>query len=138
MYPDDCIQSIIQPTDWWVKNEDQMLCRGALIFAFVPHVDQVPYTMEPVGRTDPEKHDSANLRVSPLRIKQPRRRTDLPVAAMPLYSGELWAAYRAKKRPCLVIGSNNPLVDRTLTRGMAKRSTAPTVLAAPYYGADRD
>jgi hypothetical protein len=138
MYPDDCVQSIIQPADWWVRNEDRGLCRGALIFAFVPHVDQVPYTMEPVGRTQADQHDSANLRVTPLTIRQPRRGTDLPVAAMPLNAGELWTAYRAKKRPCLVIGSQSPVVHRALIRGMAKHATAPTVLAAPYYGIDRD
>ena len=138
MYPEDCIQSIIQPTDWWVKNEEKKLCRGALIFAFAPHVDQVPYTFEPVGRTHADQHDTAILRVAPLSVKQPRRQTDLPVAAMPRFAGEVWAAYRAKKRPCLVIGSNNPAVDRALTRGMANRSTAPTVLVAPYYGADRN
>ena len=138
MYPEDCIQSIIKPTDWWVQNEERELCRGALIFAFVPHVDQIPYSFEPIGRTRADQHDSANFHVAPLRIKQPRKRTDLPVAAMPLNSGELWTAYRAKKRPCLVIGSQTPVVNRTLIRGMAKHSTAPTVLAAPYYGADRD
>ena len=138
MYPDDCIQAIIQPDDWWVENEDKKLCRGAIVFAFAPHVDQVPYTIEPVGRTQSDQHTAANVRVSPLRIKQPRNRTDLPVAAMPLHAGELWTAYRAKKRPCLVIGSGNPSVDGALTRGMPKHSTAPTVLAAPYYGVDRN
>lgn len=138
MYPDDCLQSIIQPEDWWVENGERKLCRGALVFAFTPHVDQVPYTIEPVGRTRADQHNSADVRVAPLRIKQPRSRTDLPVAAMPLHAGEVWAAFRAKKRPCLVVGSGNPSVDGTLTRGMPKHSTAPTVLAAPYYGVDQN
>ena len=57
---------------------------------------------------------------------------------MPHSDGEVWAAYRAKKRPCLVIGSNNPAVEQALTKGTPKNSTAPTVLVAPYYGVDRD
>lgn len=138
MFPDDCVQSIIGSANWWAKNKEQELCRGALIFAFAPHVDQVPYTFEPVGRTDANRHDSAILRVSPLSVNQPLKKTDLPVAAMPLLDGEVWAAYRAKKRPCLVIGSNNPAVDQALTKGTPKNSTAPTVLVAPYYGVDRD
>ncbi len=138
MYPDDCVQSIIQPTDWWVNNEERELCRGALIFAFAPHVDQVPYTFEPVGRTDANRHDNAVFRVAPLKVNQPLKKTDLPVAAMPLFAGEVWAAYRAKKRPCLVIGSNNPAVDQALIKGTPKSSTAPTVLVVPYYGVDRN
>jgi len=138
MFPDDCIQSIVGSANWWTKNVEQVLCRGALIFAFAPHVDQVPYAFEPVGRSDANRHDSAILRVAPLSVIQPLKKTDLPVAAMPLLGGEVWAAYRAKKRPCLVIGSNNPAVDQSLTKGTPKKSTAPTVLVAPYYGVDRD
>ena len=138
MYPEDCVQSIIQPDDWWTSNTDRVLCRGALVFAFIPHVDQVPYTFEPVARTEAARHDSATIQVAPLRVGQPLRRTDLPVAAMPLHSGEVWSAYRAKTRPCLIAGSAPPRVDPALTTGMARYSTAPTLLAAPYYGATRD
>ncbi|MDP2851832.1 MAG: hypothetical protein Q8O23_00330, partial [Gallionella sp.] len=76
--------------------------------------------------------------MTPLSVNQPPEKTDLPVAAMPHSDGEVWAAYRAKKRPCLVIGSNNPAVDQALTQGMPTNSTAPTVLVAPYYGVDKD
>ena len=138
MYPEDCVQSIIQPDPWWISNTDKVLCRGALILAFIPHVDQVPYTFEPVARTEATQHDGAIIRVTPLRINQPLKKTELPVAAMPLHSGEVWAAYRAKKRPCLIIGATFPRVAQSLTRGMAGHSTAPTVLAAPYYGAAQD
>lgn len=138
MYPEDCIQSIIQPNDWWVKNEGHTLCRGALVFCFIPHVDQVPYAFEPVGRAAAEQHGNAIIRAAPLKVDQPLKKADLPVAAMPLHSGEVWAAYRAKKRPCVVLGSINPLVDKALVRGMPNKSTAPTVLVAPYYGIDKN
>jgi len=138
MYPEDCVQSIVAPTDWWVENDEKVLCRGALVFAFIPHVDQVPYTFEPLGRKEADRHDSATVKVAPLRVDQPLKKTDLPVAAMPLHAGEVWGAYRAKKRPCLIIGSDSPPVSREHTRGMPKRSTAPTVLAMPYYGATQD
>lgn len=138
MYPEDCLQSIIKPTPWWVNNEEKILCRGALVFAFTPHVDQVPYTIKPVGRKEADQHNSAILDIGPLRINQPRNRTDLPVAAMSLNDGEIWAAYRAKKRPCLVVGSINPVVEGSIKRGMPNSHTAPTVKVAPYYGVDRD
>lgn len=135
MFPDDCIQSIVGSDKWWEKNKAEKICKGALIFAFVPHVDQVPYTFVPIGRTDAEKHDSALLRVSPLRVDASLAKADLPVAAMTLHEREVWAAYRAKKRPCLVLGFNSFPVDRTLTRGTPNAATAPTFLVAPYYGA---
>ncbi len=39
---------------------------------------------------------------------------------------------------CIVLGSDVPTVDDKLRRDMPKRSTAQTVLVAPYYGSDRD
>lgn len=138
MFPDDSVQAIINPSPWWEKTKVKNLERGCLLYAFVPHVDQVPYTVKPIGRSQAERHDSAKLDIAPLRMKDRRTKEDLPVAAMTLHDGELWAAYRAKKRPCLVLGNNVPTVDDSLKRGMPKRSTAPVVLVAPYYGVDRD
>jgi len=138
MFPDDSLQSVILPSKWWITNESKKLCRGALIFSFAPHVDQIPYTFEPVGRTSATAHDSAIVRVSPLKVDQPLKKTDLPVAAMPLNEKEVWAAYRAKKRPCLVFSSDSIIVDKELTRGKPNHATAPTFLAAPYYGVDHN
>ena len=137
MFPEDCVQSIVGSDRWWQKRSDPKLCRGALIFAFAPHVDQVPLTLEPVGRNTPTEHGSAVVKVAPLKIDQPIRQTALPVAAMTLHSGEVWAAYRAKKRPCLVLSCASPAVDVSLLKGMPNRATAPACLVAPYYGANR-
>ncbi len=138
MFPDDSIQGIITPSPWWKKSKEKKMERGRLIYAFAPYVDQVPYTVKPVGRTRADRHDRAKLDIAPLRIKARRTRESLPVAAMTLHEGEVWVAYRAKKRPCLVLGSGSPYVADHLRRGMPKRSTAPTVLVAPYYGVDRN
>jgi hypothetical protein len=137
MFPDDCIQSIVGSGKWWEAYGSSALCRGALIFAFVPHVDQIPYTFEPVGRTDATSHASAIVKVTPLKVDQPLKKSTLPVAAMPLYETEVWAAYRAKKRPCLILGCNHPTVAANLTSGMPKNATAPTLIVAPYYGAKK-
>ena len=136
-YPEDCLQAIIS-TDWWVAHDGKDVCRGALIFAFIPHVDQTPYTFKPIGRKDPDQHDRAVVQAAPLRIDQRLEQTKLPVSAMPLHPGELWAAYRAKARPCLVIATGGPKVEQDLTRGMAKNKTAPMILVVPYYGASKD
>jgi len=93
---------------------------------------------EPVGRTQATEHDSAVVRVSPLKVGQSLKKTDLPVAAMTLHEKEVWAAYRAKKRPCLVLSSDGILVDKSLTKGKPSHATAPTFLAAPYYGIEQN
>lgn len=139
-YPDDCVQAVIQdPSRWWVPDEAHTLCRGALLYCFVAHSDQVPYQFEPVGRTVPTEHGSATVKVSPLKVGEPLKPvTALPVAALSLKPGEVWAAYRAKRRPCIVISDECPTVDRGLTKGMPNATTAPTMLVAPFYGADKD
>lgn len=138
MFPDDCLQSIIHPSAWWIKNDSKKLCRGALIYSFTPHVDQIPYSFEPIGRKTPTEHNAATVRVTPVKVDQALKQTSLPVAAMTLHDNEVWAAYRAKKRPCLVFSSDSIPVDNALIRGKPKSATAPTFLAAPYYGVDQN
>ena len=135
-FPTDSIQSIV--SSWWNECDTNVLKKGTLIYAFVPHVDQIPNTLIPIGRKEAEQHHEATLQVSPLRINDSRPKESLPVAALLLNEGELWTAYRAKKRPCLVIGNELPLVDNSLRRDMPKILTSPTILVAPYYGADKD
>ncbi|EEF79182.1 hypothetical protein [Methylophaga thiooxydans] len=136
-YPDDCLQSMVLPNNWWVKTDSTKLEKGALVFAFAPHVDQTPYTFEPTGRKDPTVHNSAVVKVSPLRVNQPLKSTDLPVAAMTLNDREVWSAHRAKKRPCIVFSSESVPVSNELIKGKSKHATAPTFLAAPCYGVDQ-
>ena len=132
--PEICLQSLAVDDSWWQEHKDQKIVRGALIHAFVPHVDQTPFTLEPIGRDDPRGHDSAVARVSALRVDAPLKRTELPVAAMVLNGNEVWGAYRAKRRPCVVVSCAGVPVDAALTRGKPNRSTAPTFLVAPYFG----
>lgn len=133
-FPEDCLQSLIQPSEWWVKQTDNELQRGSLIFAFSPHIDQIPYTFKPIGRTVATEHGEAKVRVEPLKVDAPLQQTDLPVAAMTLNQNEVFAAYRAKKRPCLVLSAKSIEVKKELIRGKPKHSTTPTFLAAPFYG----
>lgn len=55
---------------------------------------------------------------------------------MPLSEGEVHAVYKAKKRSCLIIFEGGMAVEKSLTAGKPKSQTAPTLLVAPYYGAD--
>lgn len=133
--PEICIQQLIQPSEWWIEDSSSVAQKGSLIFAFSPHIDQIPYTLEPIGRSDPTEHDQAEARISPLRMNAYAKRTNLPVAGMPKHENEVYAAYRAKMRPCLVLSDSFEVVDRKIMVGKPKHYTAPTLLVAPFYGA---
>lgn len=135
-FPIDSVQNIV--SHWWEECDKKELKRGSLIYAFVPHVDQVPNTLKSIARKKAEEHREAKIKISPLRINDPRPGEVLPVAALSLYEGELWTVYRAKKRPCLVVGTKQPQVDDSLRRYMPRKLTSPTLIVAPYYGADKD
>jgi hypothetical protein len=138
MYPTDCIQTIVGHDKWWEKQPTIKPERGCLAFSFIPHVDQLPYCFEPVGRLTATDHANALVKVSPLKVDQPLKPTALPVAAMTLHDGEVWAAYRAKKRPCLILNNHCPAVQPELAKGMPSNSTAQTLIVAPYYGVKRN
>jgi len=135
-FPTDSIQDVVNV--WWEKCGKDELKRGALIRAFVPHVDQIPNTLIPVGRKEADEHSKAIIEIAPLRISTPRSKATLPVAALSIPDDELWTAYRSKKRFCLVIGTKQPYVEDVLRRNMPKKLTSPTLLVAPYYGANPD
>ena len=71
MYPEDSIQAVSGASDWWVQDAKHEIRRGSLIYAFVPHVDQLPYTVEPVGRRQPDQHTAAEVKIAPLVHPEP-------------------------------------------------------------------
>lgn len=135
-YPEDSLQNMIQPDPWWVVDEECKIERGRLVKAFIPHVDQIPYTLIPKGRKEPTLHTEAIVEIHPLNIRQIIRYPQLPVAALPQHGKEVFTVYRAKKRPAIIISYGGLDVDKKLTLGKPKWQSAPTVLVAPFYGGD--
>jgi hypothetical protein len=133
MYPEDSIQAYVGK--WWLTDVSKDIKRGRLIKAFVPHVDQIPMILSPIGRANPTDHSKANFTLEPLRIDKPSRTYMLPVAALPEFEGEVRTVYRAKKRPVLIISAGGPDIAKELRYGKPRWQTAPTILVAPYYGA---
>jgi len=129
------LHELVEP--WWTTCDPHPLQRGQLIQAFVPHVGLTPYVLHPEGRSSATDHTRALFTVKPLRIRDDRRRgSQLPVAALPMRAGEVWAAYRAKVRWCLVVSVGGTDVDKSLRPSSSpKWQSAPTILVAPYYGA---
>jgi hypothetical protein len=133
-YPDNTFQFYVEP--WWVKDEEKDCSRGRLIQAFLPHVDQIPYQVIPIGRSEAALHDRAQFEISPLSVNQPKPRIKLPVAGMPVYDHEVLTAHRSKLRPALVLSTGGLAVEKAVRQGKPSWQTAPTILVAPYYGAD--
>jgi len=134
MYPEDSVQFMLD--EWWVEDSAFGYCRGRLIKAFLPHIDQIPKQLTATGRYEATDHRHAYFSIQPLRIGQPQRKTSIPVAALPLFGNEIHAIYRAKKRPAIVICEGGSDVERRLTLGKPKWQTSPTILVAPCYGAE--
>lgn len=103
---------------------------------FIPHVDQIPYTLEPIGRKEATVHDKAYFSIEPLRIGKRPSSHKLPVAALPLYGKEVFTVHRTKKRPAIIISEGGAEVASHLRIGKPKWQTSPTVIVVPYYGAD--
>jgi hypothetical protein len=136
-YPEISIQNAIHPSAWWVGTKGINYHCGRLILAFLPHVDQVPLRLIPIGRGDGVRHDEALVRIEPLRLKRRERHPSiLPVAALPDFPGEEKIVLRAKKRPALIVSEGGIEVPRTLSRDKPKWQTSSTLLVAPFYGVD--
>ncbi len=137
-YPEISIQSAISPSPWWIEAESADLQRGRLIRAFLTHVDQIPYTLIPIGRAQATEHREVTVRIEPLRIKQSQHNITLPVAGMPPYPGEVRIVQRAKRRPALILGEGGFLLPKEMTQGRPGWQVSPTILVAPYYGGEQD
>lgn len=135
-YPDDSIQSFVSP--WWEPDETRTFRRGQLIKAFLPHVSLIPTTLIPTGRTDdPRNHSLVKYQIRPLQIHNRTPLPKLPTAIFPDFQGEIYSVYRAKKRPALVISVGGPdLRPEIRGRGKPHWQSDPTILVAPYYGAE--
>ncbi len=134
MYNENCLQALLDT--WWEYDENEDYNRGRLIRAFIPHVDQIPYSLIPIGREKPTEHNVATVKIVPLNLVKPNKLPKLPVAAIPQYPAEIRAVYRAKKRPAVILCSGGEKIDKSLTLNKAKWQTNRTVIVAPYYGAD--
>lgn len=132
----DSVQILVG--SWWTGCEPHPVKRGQLIHAFVPHVDQQPYTIVEEARLDPTEHGKATFKIGPAPIQDARKKATLPVAAMPVYEGEVRTVHRAKVRPCLIISLGGTEIDKALRPSTSARwSSAPTFLVAPYYGVEK-
>lgn len=136
MFPEDSVQSLTN--EWWVEDRAQRLMRGRLIRTFVPYPEMKPHRLVPEDRgEDARQHARANFRVEAFRIGDPPPAAGLlPVAAFPLRPGEIYFVQRGKVRPAVVLSLGGPHVPDAIRGGRERWQGAPTLLVAPFYGAD--
>jgi hypothetical protein len=134
--PDDSIQYAVDP--WWTRDDRGGPDRGRLLRALVPYPDQEPRRLVIEGRAEAREHERALYRVEPFRAGATLPPAGLPVAGMPQAPGEEFVVYKGKLRPVLVLSEGGPAIPAALRVGAARWPTAPTLLVAPYYGADQD
>ncbi len=133
-YREDTIQYYTEP--WWVKDERYTLATGRLIKAYLPYVHLIPLRLVVTGRTEATDHGAATYEIKPFSVKKDIRRKGLPVAGLPIHPKEIYRVSRAKKRPAVILFSDGKQIDSSLTRGKPKWQKSPTIIVAPYYGAD--
>lgn len=136
-FPDNCIQSLCG--DWWVKADKPRKARWHLAEALVRHVSEEPYILERAGRSSmqPGNHSIAYFKLTTLKnARAPHEVTNLPIAAVPHYTGETLAIHRAKRRPVLIIATTGTPVEQGLRQDCSRSKFAPVYIVAPYYSAE--
>lgn len=134
-YPHDCPQAYMLG-DWWISDKEDKLDQGRLLWAFVPHVDQVPMALVPKGRTQATEHRLVDCDIVPAHTDNIFQRSRLPVAAIPCHKGEVRTVYRSKVRPVLLIVPPYEDVPRSMMANKPRRLTKATALVAPFLGRD--
>ena len=133
-YPERSAQSLVGG-DWWIRKESTDICRGRLIWAFIPHVREEPWILELTGRGEARSHSNPTYTLHTQSVFRPPDRPTLPTAVWPAFENEHLTVYPAKSRPALVISTGGTDVPDEFRKATARWITAPTILVAPYYGA---
>lgn len=137
-YPEASVHNLTG--NWWETAMGGALSRGRLIRVVAPYPEMKPARLIPQGRgDDARQHLQANYRIEEFRAGQPMPEVSpLPVASMPLRSGETYLVKRGKLRPAVVIAMEGVAVEDHLKRSGASWQHRPALLVAPYYGVEAD
>jgi hypothetical protein len=134
MFPDNCIQNLLLP--WWESKTPAKRECWRLAWAYVRHVID-PYEVIVESRVESRLHDSAMLTIRKFRSQAEIKTmpANLPVAGIPVYSGERLTLNRGKVRPVLIIATPGTQIEQSVRVGFPKGHYAPTYIVAPFYTA---
>ncbi|SCM69911.1 hypothetical protein [Desulfovibrio sp. 86] len=136
-YPIDCVQPLC--TSWWEKRDNLKRTAWCLAEAHVRHVGETPYVLEPVGRggSHAGDHSVAHFKMTAFdNAKSVPEITNLPIAAVPCFPGEILTVGRGKRRPVLILAGPGTAVEEHLRQKASRAKFAPVYLVAPYYSVD--
>ena len=127
-WPEDSVQGFVGT--WWERDPHGRATRGALAYAWVPHVEQVPKQFILKGRSEAKDHSSFKVSVRPFSGSGAKSQAPmgLPIAAVPLHADEILLGLTAKERPVLII-SDGPRLPGPIERSPR---WAGKLLIAPY------
>lgn len=135
-FPELCVQTFTGP--WWEESTNLNLRKGRLVYAFVPHVDSNPRTLEIQGRPeDQHDHSRATFKLKALRAQDARQQSKLPVALLPEYEGEVYGIYRTKRRPVVVLHDPREEPPKAVRQGGANWQGIQNALVVPAYGVEK-
>ncbi len=138
-YPDNSVQTLC--SNWWIKQEKPRRDVWCLAEAHVRHLSGIPYVLESIGR-DKDKAHSGNHSIAHFNLTTLKNThsspeiTNLPIAAVPHYPGEVLTVLRAKRRPVLILANSGTAVEEHLRQNSSRSKFGPVYLVAPYYSAE--
>lgn len=107
---------------------------GQVVWAPVPQLEKQPLVME-ADRVDDKSHDAARARLVPLSDRHFRRREgkQLPVLSLHLGETEELLAFKAKRRPAIIVGMAATALGG-LEKGTPRHHEEERFVVAPVYG----
>jgi hypothetical protein len=109
---------------------------GHLVWAPVPHLEEVPRILE-VERAGSTEHFASKFSIVQIRDTHFRRKQKLPIKLLSLGETEELLISKAKKRPCVVVcAENTKFEDDKLKAEIGRRRHLQdqSMLLAPVYG----
>jgi hypothetical protein len=128
------IQDIIDP--WWIPADNTTLVEGRLVWTLIPFPDVISRGLIAEGRTEATQHDEAIYRIEPIDIRNPPRRAQLPVAALPANRNERFLVQRGKVRPAILLSPGQPSIPKAAASGSPGYLRRPCAIVVPCYTAD--
>lgn len=107
---------------------------GQIVWAPVPNLEATPMVIE-AERPIPTSHGAARARFTPLDDKHFSRKKiyKLPILSLHLGETEELLAFRAKKRPCVIVGTSSTLLQDAAEKAVPEHHREERVVVAPIY-----
>lgn len=139
-YPDESLQGMLGQS-WWTEsqiNDVNKYCRGRLVYALIPFVDQNPSIIVS-ERSEPTNHSEVTIKEQQFDIRNKARKKLLPVAIFPgSDKNEERVVFKAKRRPAIILCDGTSKLNDQIMQNSPAWQKQRCVIVAPYFGATQD